>query len=164
MQVNRLPPPLPPKGKPPPRTRGWQLKPFERKLAELAHVSARQVDLGQYDSKHGNGCLYLHAIVGYCRLLGMDGSQPTYHASGIVISFKFRGSGTSIPLCGCACMYVYSFHARPQSRATHRFRSGLFTWLGSPHVSVPCVHQSCLPECGGLSALSKASPGCRGTV
>eukprot|EP00660_Eupelagonema_oceanica_P015123 gene15123-10666_t len=49
-------------------------------LLDRRGVVAREVDAGQYDAGHGNGCLYLAGFLGYAVLRGMprDGIAASY--------------------------------------------------------------------------------------
>ena len=49
---------------------------MEAQLLDSAGVYARKVDVGEYDTRRGNSCLYLHALLGYAWLLGVRGGPP----------------------------------------------------------------------------------------
>ena len=49
---------------------------MEAQLLNSAGVFARELNVGQYDTRRGNSCLYLHALLGYAWLLGMRGGSP----------------------------------------------------------------------------------------
>jgi hypothetical protein len=49
---------------------------MEAQLLNSAGVFARELDVGQYDTRRPNSCLYLHALLGYAWLLGMRGGSP----------------------------------------------------------------------------------------
>ena len=49
---------------------------MEAQLLDSAGVYARKLDVGEYDTRRGNSCLYLHALLGYAWLLGSRGGPP----------------------------------------------------------------------------------------
>ena len=62
--------------RPRPRDGERQETQFEAQLLNSAGVFARELDVGQYDTRRGNSCLYLHALLGYAWLLGVRGGPP----------------------------------------------------------------------------------------
>ena len=62
--------------RPRPRDGERRESPMEAQLLNSAGVFARELNVGQYDTRRGNSCLYLHALLGYAWLLGVRGGPP----------------------------------------------------------------------------------------